>query len=890
MGTLPSHISPACILVLAIGSVSLADPAPQPTSPIDEQAVLDLFVAQLYTRTNPPQEYPEPPHFLEIPEDTSFFSSVFKRDPHFGLVSRFDPYWPPAPSISQREAARSTFAGAALIPTIKVTLDNTVIDSTCIIEIDPNLIIADADNNGVIHITAPDITVTFAPGSVLRGSDTAKSADANPPDAFTGTGIRIDNQENVIIKGAAIEGFKVGIHATGCNNLKISDSTLKNLYRQRLASTTAAEDQTDWLWPHSNDNQQWLTTYGAAVYIEDSKNIQLENNNVRTGQNGILLSRVGSSRIFDNDCSFLSGWGLGLWRSSDNTITRNALDFNIRGYSHGIYNRGQDSAGLLMFEQSSRNLVAENSITHGGDGVFAFAGKEALGETGAIEIPRAGVGCNDNIFYRNDLSYAAAHGLELTFSFNNRISGNRMIGNGICGIWGGYSQRTVIDENIIEDNGAPGPGEGGGINIEHGAANSFIANRFARNSKAIGLWAKPNAGLAKLPWHAANHRGSIDNVLVNNRFDADTRAVVIRDSMATFATGNTRAGDGEIFTTDAADQIRSVQPPANATIPPGPALPPDRKILGTHKPVGARPLHAGRHNIVMMTWGPWDHESPLLRPTTSDGWSNSYELFNPPEGCKLDLIRPDGITEQQVFASVTPPDKDGDPVKISIRSTVAGLWPYELKVSSPSFDHNVSGTLINASWDATFFPWTIDPRPDAAATANWRAEAAGPRAVKTTLPNLSLKFGYGGPSSVKISDSSGEASETSRRLAEAKLPSDRFGVLASTVLPLAPGKYKLSTLTDDGIRIKVTIGGGLGAQLAPPTTLIDRWDQHGPTRDEATFTVPAGEAHQTGLATRTPVQIEVEYFEIDGYAVLDLSLSPADVNLPVPSVPAPANP
>ena len=52
----------------------------------------------------------------------------------------------------------------------------------------------------------------------------------------------------------------------------------------------------------------------------------------------------------------------------------NRIDWCVRGYSHGFYNRGQDSAGLLMYEQSSRNTVAYNSVTHGGDGLFLWAG------------------------------------------------------------------------------------------------------------------------------------------------------------------------------------------------------------------------------------------------------------------------------------------------------------------------------------------------------------------------------------------------------------------------------------------------------------------------------------------------------------------------------------
>jgi hypothetical protein len=34
----------------------------------------------------------------------------------------------------------------------------------------------------------------------------------------------------------------------------------------------------------------------------------------------------------------------------------NRLDWNVRGYSHGIYARGQDSAGILCYEQSNDNI------------------------------------------------------------------------------------------------------------------------------------------------------------------------------------------------------------------------------------------------------------------------------------------------------------------------------------------------------------------------------------------------------------------------------------------------------------------------------------------------------------------------------------------------------
>ena len=40
---------------------------------------------------------------------------------------------------------------------------------------------------------------------------------------------------------------------------------------------------------------------------------------------------------------------------------------------------------------------------------------------------------------------------------------------------------------------------------------------------------------------------------------------------------------------------------------------------GSTHPVGARPELRGRQNIVMTEWGPWDHESPLIRTVQDTG-------------------------------------------------------------------------------------------------------------------------------------------------------------------------------------------------------------------------------------------------------------------------------
>jgi parallel beta-helix repeat protein len=410
-------------------------------------------------------------------------------------------------------------------PTVHVTSDDVRIDRSCVIVIPAGAVIEDLNGNGVIQIVAPNVEVRFAPGSHLRGSPRDRR-----PDEYKGYGIRIDGQSGVTIRGAGVSGFWGGLWATRADGLTLDAIDASDNRRAYLKSTPAAEDSGDWLFPHENDENQWLREYGAAVYVEDSNRVTVSNCRVRHGQNALCLDRVNDSKVYDNDFSFNSGWGIALWRSSRNVISRNSCDFCVRGYSHGVYNRGQDSAGILMFEQNCDNVLAENSATHGGDGFFGFAGKEALGESG--QHPPDWYkqrGNNRNLLIGNDFSYAPAHGIEMTFSFGNVFHDNRLVENAICGVWGGYSQDTLIAKNQIESNGEMAYGlERGGVNIEHGRNNRILENVFKSNKCGVHLWGGPVGGFAEKPWAKANGTESRENLAAGNRFEGDKLAFHLR--------------------------------------------------------------------------------------------------------------------------------------------------------------------------------------------------------------------------------------------------------------------------------------------------------------------------------------------------------------------------
>jgi len=713
-------------------------------------------------------------------------------------------------------------------PTITLKADDTAITQSCRIEIPPGTTIVDANRNGVIHIKASDIVVEFT-GGELRGAGREVRGDE-----YEGFGVRIEGRKNVTIRGAKLRGFRSGIYATKADGLTLENCDVSDIRRHYLKSTPIAEDGADWLWPHKNDDNEWLSNYGAAIYIEDSDKCTVRRCRVRQSQNGLCLDRVNESRIYDNDCSFLSGWGLAMWRSSRNIVTRNAFDFCVRGYSHGVYNRGQDSAGILFFEQNCNNVIAENSATHGGDGFFGFAGLEALGDNPppSPDFSYKRKGCNDNVLYANDFSYAPAHGIEMTFSFGNQFVANRLVGNAICGIWGGYCQDTLIAANDMQNNGEMGYGlERGGVNIDSGRNNRIIQNNFRENRCGVHFWDNRASDFSKKVWGKANEPMSVDNLIAGNTFSRDELAMHFRGPCETTVGRNA-------FNDVKKEMDSSAEAVVKRTDDDGGAIAVKPEILGESRPIGARKALAGRHNIIMTEWGPWDHESPLVRVVEQRGEQHTYEVHKLPAEPMAKVDGP-GVSGQWDGAV-----KDGGG-RFVVSASSPGVHPYRLTVSGGGFVKELTGTLLAVKWDVTFFAWDrekSDPRKDVAA---WRALADGPAAVKASADQLVFKFGGGGPSNLNLGED----------LKKAGFKGDLFGLIARTKLPLTKGTWQITTTSDDGIRVMVD-----------GQPVIDNFTWHVPTRDTGKFELDADKT----------VEIVLEYFEIDGHATLEFEIAPAN--------------
>jgi parallel beta-helix repeat protein len=534
----------------------------------------------------------------------------------------------------------------------------------------------------------------------------------------------------------------------------------------------------------------------------------------------LMLVRSDSLRIWNNVFSFNSGVGIGLYRSSDNVIMHNRVDFNVRGYSDRFYWRGQDSADLLVYEQSCRNVVAYNSMTHGGDGLFLWAGQQTMdtGEGGA----------NDNLFYENDFSFAPANSMEATFS-RNVFARNRAEGSDY-GLWGGYSYESRILDNDFSRNRI-------GVAIEHGQKNAIIGNLFDAHVTAIQLWANR---VEPSDWAYPKHRDtrSIGYTIARNRIDSARVGMRISDTRESTISDNRMARvDSAFALKDTASLVlqsneTDVRTPRGTTkwprsdrdsLAPAP-------IAGAWSALGDTLARRDRSAMIVTEWGPYDWQSPLLWPVDSSGRAPlSLRVLGPAGSWRVAgrrgiarLSRDRGMIGDTVVVTPTPGRDDW---------TLTLVYRGREPITSPRGEHIAAGRPYqfsyerltpNADWDVRFYAWSDSTDPRSRPDAFGRLADGAPIASQRTSR---LDYLWYSPTIKAV-------------------PRDKFAIVATSRVALAPGTYTLRAISDDAIR--VWIDGRLA---------IDDWTPHESIVDTATL---RGGAHD----------LRVEYYQVDGWTEL----------------------
>jgi hypothetical protein len=628
---------------------------------------------------------------------------------------------------------------------------------TTSVRVEPGTYLAPAGDRAAMTIRGDGITVD------LRGVELVGTSDRTRPDRFSGTGIAIDGGRQVTVRGGTVRGYKVGLLATDTDTLRLFDITLSHNWKPRLHSGIEKESLVDWMSFHQNEKREWFER-GAGIFLEDVTGGEIRGATVRQGQNGLLMTRTTGLRVWNSDFSYNSGLGIGMYRSSRNTIMHNRIDYNVRGYSHGFYNRGQDSAGLLMYEQCMDNVVAFNSVTHSGDGLFIWAGQSTM-DTGEG-------GVNGNLFYGNDFSHAPTNGIENTFSSNAFV--NNRVEENWHGVWGGYSWETVFLGNLFKDNDEA-------ITIEHGQHIRIAGNTFDGDTTALRIWQNPSE---PADWGYPQHRDtrSHDYVVLGNRFRDNQVAFQVTDTREMRIAGNIFTDVDTLTRTRGDTSGWSFTPsttgrPAPAPIPAEYRVAPLRGGSDPMIPDGAR---RGRKTIIVDEWGPYDWQSPKLWPVgRSDANPQRLRILGPAGTWRLAGLR--GVVsvsaeQGRVGDTLTVVPTGGQEHDYAVILEVTTDTPHMNRWGEPV----PAGQPVRVEWGRFVLPiaWHLEFRP--APEVPFDSTARVVATMDTTRLDL-----------------------TWYRPPRPEIPQSGVRTTARGRVTLEPGRYLLRTIADDAVWVAI---------------------------------------------------------------------------------------
>jgi len=660
--------------------------------------------------------------------------------------------------------------------------NNTVIKSSITIAKDSYALNADTSlQKPMIIISGNNITVDFN-GAVLQGSN-----NQDAPNRFYGVAVKVEKgSSNITILNASIRGYKIAILADSVEGLTIRNCNLSYNYRQHLHSNWQHEDVSDWMSYHHNEHGEWLR-YGAGIYLNNCNGAIIKSNTATNGQCGLMMTNCNNAEVYSNNFSFNSGLGIGMYRSSNNQVYSNLLDFNVRGYSDGIYWRGQDSGGILVFEQCNNNVFAYNSATHSGDGFFLWAGQTTMD---------SGVGgCNDNLLYSNDFSYAPTNGVELTFSRND-IWRNTIRG---CdnGIWGGYSYESIIEGNEISNNKT-------GIAIEHGQNNDIIENTFASNNISIKLWSNKSQ---PADWGYAKYRDTKSknyNIYMNG-FSNEKTVFDIMGTDSISLIGNGKYNCNRIY--KLGERVNGLDSSGEhgSSID---FLPAGQSRLNALNNLKGKPIlkpkdYGARGQIRITEWGPYNFNYPMvfLQKVDSAGLYH-FEVMHPGGNYKMKQLTGFAIISQHGDSIVAKADSSvaQRSIKMEYKGNAFEDILGKQHAANKFYTFSFNEFDPHANWQVNFYKWDEAHNPNKDYNNFWQSLQTPVYSTQTNKIDYTWWGAIG-----------------------KGLLSDSFATVATTVLDLPEKDYDISVTGDDLVKLFID-----------DKPVIDAWDATNVDLDENT--------------------------------------------------------
>ena len=663
-------------------------------------------------------------------------------------------------------------------------------------------------------------------------------------DRARGVGIVVRNCTDVQLHGGRVRGYAVGLWAENSTGIVIDGLDVSVTYMEPLHSTVTTESDADRLSRELDPSGAWPRSLGAAVRLDDCADWTVRNVRARSGQNGLLVTRGARGSAYDNDFSFLSGWGVALTEVQQVKVTRNRVDFCVRGYSAGHYATGQGSAAFVLEGDCRDVVLAENSAVRAGtgailsgvglEGLRAHLLEDALLSVGldiedaatqdpdradddqghlevrfaapelAVEEPRAPApqaGDARVWIFSNDFTGAVRGGIVLIDQADVWIVANKLEDCGGAGVRAQRVSGAVIGDNTVQ--GA----NGSALALED--VNDCLIARNVLHKSEVGLQIWSSVGEARTPLEGGASYSSCssdlwitDNSFAENDVDLGVRST----SGLRFGDNIWDAQGGTVATLDisaAAGVPASVL--ANRDPKTGEERPDQLRLdewlagVGDWMPSG--------HVTSSSVWHPGANEHP------------AYATFLSFEG--LDV--PGSPRPRRSLQAA-----DGEPIVLG----PFGPWDFEAETERPLL-RLPGGVLVGVEWQARWFRWNdeTDPR---GAPDRWRALAEQPLLLETVQGWPSP---WGPDRSVRQT-----------------VGDESFGLIAEARMNLPAGRYRLTVGSDDGVLMRID-----------GEVVLENWSWHPMTRDEVELELAAGEH-----------AFELEYFQIAGPAALTVDLQPID--------------
>lgn len=305
--------------------------------------------------------------------------------------------------------------------------------------------IADRGERGVIIAAASGTRIDLT-GVVLESGDSV-------PSRYVGVGVLSRGVDGVTITGGAIRGYRYGVRIEGGRSHRVTGIDLSGSRSQEVRSTPARPDSADRL---DSIRREVFDRYGGGILLLRTASSSVTGITARGAQNGIGLVEVRDSYVADNDVASNNGWGIHLWRSAGNVITRNRADHTRRCESQ-VPAADCGAAALLLREASDSNTIVDNDLTASSLG-FVLAG--------AARPLRQSVG---NLIHRNDASFALRVAFTAAYGWSNTFLENRADSAG-TGFRLDHSGGSTVRGNTVIGSRSVG------ILSEHGSDNAILAN------------------------------------------------------------------------------------------------------------------------------------------------------------------------------------------------------------------------------------------------------------------------------------------------------------------------------------------------------------------------------------------------------------------------------